>query len=67
MDGSTVAHVIARPEQRSGPAALELASIGVLFLVPGLVAPLLLLTAVGAAWILGAIVVAATDLVRSAT
>ncbi len=65
MDASLLADVLARPDHRLGPSSLGLAVIGLLFLVPGLVAPQTLLTIVGAVWLLAAVATAAVDLARA--
>lgn len=63
---ATVLDVLTVPDDRKGPSVLGLVVIGLVFLVPGLVAPIGLLQLVGAAWLAAAAVTAVRD-VRHAT
>jgi|GEM_PF-7127578 len=58
----SVVDILTAPGYRRGPSVLGLAVIGVLFLVPGLVAPLGLLQLIGAGWLAAAAVTAVRDL-----
>jgi len=64
MADSSLIDVFTSPEYRRGPAVLELVTLAVLFLVPGLVAPIGLLQFVGLLWLVAAAVTAAHDVAR---
>ncbi len=53
--------VLTTPGYRRGPSVLGLAMIGVLFLVPGFIAPVGVLQLVGAGWLVAALVTAVRD------
>ena len=63
----SVLDVLTVPDGRRGASSLGLAVLGVLFLVPGLLAPIGVLQLVGAVLILAAVVVGVLDIRRSRT
>ena len=66
MAAASVLDVLTVPMYRRGPSVLGLVMIGLLFLVPGFIAPIGVLQLVGGLWIVAAAVTAVRD-VRHAT
>lgn len=67
MAAATVLDVLTVPMYRRGPSVLGLVMIGVLFLVPGLIAPIGLLQLVGGLWLVAAAVTAVRDVLHTTT
>ncbi|MGB3737047.1 MAG: hypothetical protein WA964_18970 [Ilumatobacter sp.] len=69
MADASLLDVLTVPGYRKGPSVLGLSMIAVLFLVPGLIAPIGVLQLVGAFWLAAAVISAVRDLrhVQSST
>lgn len=65
MSEANLVDVLTVPEYRRGPSVLGLFVIGLIFLVPGLMAPIGLLQLVGALWMLAAVVTAGRDIAHT--
>lgn len=65
MTEMNLVDVLTVPGYRPGPSVLGLFTIGLIFLVPGIVAPIGLLQLVGGLWMLAALLTAGRDVAHT--